>query len=79
MEKNKGQMQDKARNVAWQNKDISSKFLAEEFKDTFFKVYGLKLPSIKRQLPTELPAVEVNDMHTDDFYQLADEEKPWRR
>ena len=73
MEKNKGQMQDKARNVAWQNKDISSKFLAEEFKDTFFKVYGLKLPSIKRQLPTELPAVEVNDMHMDDFYQLADD------
>ncbi len=58
--------------VAYQNKDISSKHFAEEFKDTFFKVYGLDLPDIVRTEPTELPAVEVSDMAMDNFYYLSD-------
>ena len=35
--------------VAYQNKDISSKYFVEEFKDTFFKVFGLDLPDIVRK------------------------------
>ncbi len=58
--------------IAYQNKDISAKAFAEDFKDTFFKVFGLDLPSIVRVEPTELPAIEVNDMTMDRLYYLAD-------
>jgi len=58
--------------VAYQNKDISSKYFVEEFKDTFFKVFGLDLPDIVREEPTELPTIEVNDRAMDKLYYLAD-------
>jgi len=58
--------------VAYHNKDISSKCFVEEFKDTFFKVFGLDLPDIVREEPTELPAIEVNDRAMDKLYYLAD-------
>ena len=38
--------------IAYQNKDITSKFLAENFKGKTFRVYGLELPEIKNVLPT---------------------------
>ena len=58
--------------VAYQNKDISSKYFVEEFKDTFFKVFGLDLPDIVREEPTELLAIEVNDRAMDKLYYLDD-------
>ena len=63
---------DNSISIAYQNKDISSKYFAEQFKDIFFKVYGLDLPKIVRAEPTELPAIEVNDMAMDNLYYLAD-------
>lgn len=36
--------------IAYQNKDIVSKVLAENFKGKSFQVYGLDLPEITRVL-----------------------------
>ena len=59
-------------NIAYQNKDITSKFLAENFKGKTFKVYGLKLPEIKRVLPTNIPTVKANELRLDNLFELAD-------
>ena len=58
--------------IAYQNKDITSKFLAENFKGKTFKVYGLKLPKVKRVLPTNIPAVKANELRMDNLFELAD-------
>ncbi len=63
---------DEHEGIAYQNKDIASKYFAEEYKDTLFKVYGLDLPDIVSIEPTELPAVEANDMFMDNLFLLAD-------
>lgn len=52
--------------IAYQNKDITSKFLAENFQGKTFRVYGLALPEIKSVLPTNIPAVKANE--TAGFY-----------
>ncbi len=58
--------------VAYQNKDITSKVLAEAFKGKTFRVYGLDLPEIKAVLPTNIPAVRVNELRLDNLFELAD-------
>ena len=58
--------------IAYQNKDITSKYFAEEYKDTLFRAYGLDLPDIVRMEPTELPTIEVNDMAIDNLFLLTD-------
>lgn len=58
--------------IAYQNKDILSKILAENFKDKSLKVYGLDIPEIKQILPTNLPAVQLNEMRLDNLFLLAD-------
>ncbi len=58
--------------IAYQNKDILSKILAENFKDKSLKVYGLDVPEIKGVLPTNLPAVQLNEMRIDNLFLLAD-------
>jgi len=58
--------------IAYQNKDITSKFLAENFKGKTFRVYGLKLPKVKRVLPTNIPAVKANELRLDNLFELAD-------
>lgn len=58
--------------VTYQNKDITSKVLAEAFKGKTFRVYGLDLPEIKAVLPTNIPAVKVNELRLDNLFELAD-------
>lgn len=58
--------------IAYQNKDITSKFLAENFKGKTFRVYGLKLPEIKQVLPTNIPTVKANELRLDNLFELAD-------
>ena len=48
--------------IAYQNKDITSKVLAEHFKGKTFQVYGLDVPPIKQALPTNIPAVKANEL-----------------
>ena len=58
--------------IAYQNKDITSKVLAESFKGKTFRVYGLDIPEIKAVLPTNIPAVRANELRLDNLFALAD-------
>ena len=58
--------------IAYQNKDIASKVMAEEFKGKTFAVYGIDVPKIKRVGPTNLPAIEVNELRLDNLFELED-------
>lgn len=49
-----------------------SKILAEQFKGKSLKVYGLDLPDIVSAEPTNLPAVEANELRLDNLFHLAD-------
>ena len=58
--------------IAYQNKDITSKMLAENFKGKTFRVYGLNLPEIQNVLPTNIPAVKDHELRIDNIFELAD-------
>ena len=63
---------DKETEIAYQKKDIMSKVLAEEFKGKSFEVYGVKLPKIVDSRPTEMAAVEANELRLDRLFRLED-------
>ena len=46
--------------------------MAEEFKGKTFAVYGIDVPKIKRVGPTNLPAIEVNELRLDNLFELED-------
>ena len=58
--------------VAWQNKDILMKVLAQTYRGKGFKAYGLDLAPVEMVLPTDLPAVQASSLSTDNLFQLAD-------
>ncbi len=58
--------------IAYQNKDITSKLLAENFKGKTFRVYGLDIPEVKAVLPTNIPSVRANELRLDNLFELAD-------
>ena len=58
--------------IAYQNKDITSKFLAEHLKGKSFRVYGLDLPDIKEVKPTNIPVVQANELRMDNLFELED-------
>ena len=58
--------------IAYQNKDIMSKVLAEEFKGKSFDAYGVNLPRIIDSRPTELAIVEANELRMDRLFLLED-------
>lgn len=58
--------------IAYQNKDITSKVLAENFKGKTFRVYGLDLPGIKDTKPTNIPTVRANELRLDNLFELED-------
>ncbi|MDE5696837.1 MAG: hypothetical protein K2I96_05415 [Lachnospiraceae bacterium] len=58
--------------IAYQNKDITSKFLAENLKGKTFNVYGLDLPEVKQVLPTNIPTVKANELRLDNLFELED-------
>lgn len=59
-----------AEGIAYQNKDIEFKLLSETYKNKSFEAYGLNLPRIKAVLPTNLPAVSVNEKRMDNLFLL---------
>ncbi len=59
--------------IAYQNKDITSKVLAENFKGKTFRVYGLDLPGIREVQPTNIPAVKANELRMDNLFELEDD------
>ena len=59
--------------IAYQNKDITSKVLAENFKGKTFRVYGLDLPEIREVRPTNIPVVKANELRLDNLFELEDD------
>lgn len=59
--------------TAWQNKDITAKYFGENLRGKSFAVYGLDLPDIMEVQPTNLPAVEANELRLDNLFLLKDE------
>lgn len=62
----------KQEGIAYQNKDITSKLLAENFKGKTFRVYGLDIPEVKAVLPTNIPSVRANELRLDNLFELVD-------
>ena len=61
------------KDIAYQNKDIMQKFSAELLKNKSLAVYGLPDIYIKDLLPTNLPAVEANELRMDNLFVLGDD------
>ena len=58
--------------ITYQNKDVISKIFGENLKEKSLAVYGVNIPKIKEVLPTNLPAVEANEMRLDNLFRLED-------
>ena len=58
--------------IAYQNKDILLKILAENYRNKSLSAYGLDLPAIKELLPTNLPAIQVDEKRSDNIFMLED-------
>ena len=59
--------------VAYQNKDIVSKVVNEQFKGKSLAVYGIDVPKITAARPTNLPAVEANELRLDNLFEFEDD------
>lgn len=58
--------------IAYQNKDVTSKFLAEGFKNKSLEVYGVHMPNIVEVKPTNLPVIMANELRLDNLFEFAD-------
>ena len=58
--------------IAYQNKDVSAKVIAEQMPGKDFSVLGVSLPKIVSAHPTNLPAVEANELRMDNLFLLED-------
>lgn len=58
--------------IAYQNKDITAKVLAEALKGKSLAVFGLPALRITDSLPTNLPAIESNELRLDHLFALED-------
>ena len=72
-EKREKDISRKGESIAYQNKDITAKILAEEFKGKSFEVYGVDIPKIISVEPTNLPAIEANELRMDNLFYLEDD------
>ena len=59
--------------ITYHSKDVLSKILAENFKEKSLSVYGINVPRIKKVLPTNLPAVQANELRIDNLFLLTDD------
>ena len=58
--------------ITYQNKDVISKIFGENLREKSLAVYGVNIPKIKEVLPTNLPAIEANEMRLDNLFRLED-------
>ena len=58
--------------IAYQNKDIASKLTGETLVGRNLAVFGLPHLSIAGILPTNLPAIESNELRIDNLFRLED-------
>lgn len=66
-------MPEKMSEIAYQNKDIASKIFAEKFVGKSLEAYGINLPKIKKVLPTNLPAIQANELRLDNLFLLEND------
>ena len=59
--------------IAYQNKDILTKVLVQNYKDKSFKVFCLDLPKIKEVLPANLPTITAKELRSDNIFVLEDD------
>lgn len=59
--------------IAYQNKDITSKLFAERFQGKSLNIYGLNLPPVRQALPTNIPQIMANDLRIDNVFLLEDD------
>jgi len=59
--------------ITHDNKDVLFKILSKFYRDKSFKVYGLNLPPIKELLPTNLPALSLDEKRSDNIFKLKDD------
>jgi hypothetical protein len=59
--------------VAYQNKDILFKVLSENYENKSFEALGLKLPKIKKVLPTNLPKISAKELRADGLFILEND------
>ena len=60
------------RPVSYHAKDVFSKVMAEAFKGKSFAPFGIDLPGIVDAEPTNLPAIEANELRMDNLFLLKD-------
>lgn len=58
--------------IAYQNKDVTAKVMAETLKGKSLAAFGLPNLTIVDILPTNLPAVESNELRLDNLFLLSD-------
>ena len=59
--------------IAYQNKDIALKYFGDALKNKKLTVYGLPHIKIKDSRPTNLPAIEANELRIDNLFILEDD------
>ena len=59
--------------IAYQNKDVLLKVLSQHYENKSFEALGLKLPKIKKVLPTNLPKITATELRADNIFLLEDE------
>ncbi len=61
------------RDIAYQNKDITSKITGEAMVGRSLSPFGLPHIKVKGILPTNLPVIEANELRLDNLFVLEDE------
>ena len=59
--------------ISYHNKDVLLKVLSENYKSKSFEALGLKLPKIKKVLPTNLPKITAAELRADNIFLLEDD------
>ena len=58
--------------ITYSNKDVMFKVLSRNYENKSLEVYGLKVPRIKKLLPTNYPAITTTEIHADNPFLLED-------
>ena len=59
--------------IAWQHRDIMSKYFGESLRGRSLSVYGIRDSLIKDVRPTNLPAIEANELRLDNLFLMEDD------
>ena len=63
--------------IAYQNKDVASKVMGEALVGQSLAPFGLPYIKIVAALPTNLPAIESNELRLDNLFLLEADDTPF--